>query len=177
MSQADSLTALVDYYGLKKEGKVTGDGEPSLGASGKVKATGMMPILHVLDTKEPLLGSGPLEKALVRQWVMFLTGCLEPAERKEKLSLLRRVNEHLATNSHLAGAALTAADVLMFHSIHKIFSELTFQEKDKLVHLSRWVVKMELKLIRKGYYNNNLQVVSVSAAGSETQEREAENFI
>ena len=139
MSQTDSLTALVDYYGLKKEGKVTGDGEPSLGASGKVKATGMMPILHLLDTKEPLLGSGPLERALVRQWVLYLTGCIEPAERKEKLSLLRRVNEHLASNSHLAGAALTGADVLLFHSIHKIFSELTFQEKDKLMHLSRWV--------------------------------------
>ena len=51
MSQADSLTALVDYYGLKKEGKVTGEGDPSLGASGKVKATGVMPILQLLDTK------------------------------------------------------------------------------------------------------------------------------
>ena len=138
MSQAESLTALVDYYGLKKEGKVTGDGEPTLGASGKVKATGMMPILQLLDTKEPLLGAGPLERALVRQWVLYLTGCLEPADKREKLILLRRVNDHLATNSHLAGASLTAADVLMFHSIHKIFSELTFQEKDKLVHLSRW---------------------------------------
>ena len=70
--------------------------------------------------------------------LMYLTSCIEPAERKEKLSLLRRVNEHLASNSHLAGAALTGADVLLFHSIHKIFSELTFQEKDKLMHLSRW---------------------------------------
>ena len=96
-------------------------------------------------TKEPLLGSGPLERALVRQWVLYLTGCIEPADRKEKLTLLRRVNEHLATSSHLAGASLTAADVLMFHSIHKIFSELTFQEKDKLMNLSRWVIQTGLK--------------------------------
>ena len=138
MSQVDTLTALVDYYGLKKEGKVTGDGEPSLGAGGKVKATGMLPILHHLDTKVALLGSGPLERALVRQWVTFLSGCLGPADRREQVALLRRVDEHLASHGFLAGADLTAADVLMFHGIHHTYSQLSFQEKEKLIHLSRW---------------------------------------
>ena len=71
MSQIETLTALLDFYNLKKEGKVTGlASEPTL-VSGKTKYEGTMPILSHLHTKHSMLGETPLERALVRQWIGF----------------------------------------------------------------------------------------------------------
>ena len=71
MSQVDTLTALIDFYGLKKEGKVTGNGREPCLTAGKVKIEGAMPILCHLDGKLNILGVSPLQRALVRQWVTF----------------------------------------------------------------------------------------------------------
>ena len=65
-------------------------------------------------------------------------GCIEPADRKEKEVHLRRVNDHLGRHSFLAGEALTAADVLLYHGLHGLVADMTFHDKDRLVHLSRW---------------------------------------
>ena len=71
-TQVDILTSLVDFYNLKKEGKVSGSGnEPCLVASDKTKYEGVMPILAHLDTKLPVLGTTVLERALVKQWVTY----------------------------------------------------------------------------------------------------------
>ena len=71
MDSALTLTALIDFYNLKKEGKVTlVNGEPCLTAS-KTKVEGMFPILAHLNSKTNILGQSPLEQALVRQWITF----------------------------------------------------------------------------------------------------------
>ena len=72
MDPALTLTALIDFYSLKKEGKVTGgaSGEPCLTA-GKTKIEGMFPILSHLNSKTNIMGQSPLEQALVRQWITF----------------------------------------------------------------------------------------------------------
>ena len=72
MSQVDTLTALIDFYGLKKEGKVVSiDKIPTL-ESKKSKIEGVMPILsHLKSKSEKILGTNNLEKALVRQWIQF----------------------------------------------------------------------------------------------------------
>ena len=71
MSQVDTLTALLDFYNLKKEGKISGGGcDPCLTA-GKVRYEGALPILTYLDTKYSMLGSTLLERALVKQWISF----------------------------------------------------------------------------------------------------------
>ena len=71
MASADTLTALIDFYNLKKEGKVAlVNGQPCL-TSNKTSIEGMFPILAHLHTKANILGQSPLEKALVRQWISF----------------------------------------------------------------------------------------------------------
>ena len=71
-TQVDILTSLVDFYNLKKEGKVTGSGnEPCLLTSDKTKYEGVMPILAHLDTKLSVLGTTVLERALLKQWVTY----------------------------------------------------------------------------------------------------------
>ena len=71
MDSALTLTALIDFYNLKKEGKVSlVNGEPCLTAS-KTKIEGMFPILSHLNSKTNILGQAPLEQALVRQWITF----------------------------------------------------------------------------------------------------------
>ena len=71
MSQVDTLTALVDFYNLKKEGKVTGSNSEPLLTAGKNKVEGMMPILSHLNTKQSMLGETALQRALVRQWISY----------------------------------------------------------------------------------------------------------
>ena len=71
MSQVDTLTALIDFYGLKKEGKVSGNARDPCLTAGKVKIEGAMPILTHLDSKQNILGVSDLQRALVRQWVTF----------------------------------------------------------------------------------------------------------
>ena len=71
MASAVTLTALIDFYNLKKEGKVSlVNGQPCL-SSNKTNIEGMFPILSHLNTKTAILGESPLEQALVRQWVTF----------------------------------------------------------------------------------------------------------
>ena len=74
MDPALTLTALLDFYNLKKEGKVAlVNGEPCLSAS-KTKIEGMFPILSHLNSKTIILGQSPLEQVLVRQWITFQVG-------------------------------------------------------------------------------------------------------
>ena len=74
MDSALTLTALIDFYNLKKEGTVSlVNGEPCLTAS-KTKVEGMFPILSHLNSKTIILGQSPLEQVLVRQWITFQVG-------------------------------------------------------------------------------------------------------
>jgi len=139
MAEIDTLTALIDFYGLKKEGKVVSVDQVPTMVVNKSQLAGVMPILSHLKTKnETILGTSNLEKALVRQWIQFQFGCLTLGDKKETDLQFKKLNENLSNKSFLAGENLTAADVLLFHGIHGVFSEMTYQEKDKFVHLSRW---------------------------------------
>ena len=62
---------------------------------------------------------------------------IDIADKKEKEIFLRRINDHLHSHSYLAGDNVTAADVLLYHGIHSLYQEMSYQEKDKLIHLSR----------------------------------------
>ena len=62
---------------------------------------------------------------------------IDLADKKEKETLLRKINDHLHCHSYLAGENVTAADVLLYHGIHSLYEEMTYQEKDKLINLSR----------------------------------------
>jgi len=152
MAEVETLTALIDFYGLKKEGKVTSTDNTPVMVVNKNKIEGVLPILSHLKTKnENILGSTNLEKALVRQWVQFQFGCLDLSDKKDTDLQLRKLNENLANKSYLAGESLTAADVLLFHGLHAVFNEMTFQEKDRYIHLSRWFRNAQQdKKLRRG---------------------------
>lgn len=152
MAQVETLTALIDFYGLKKEGKVTATENIPTMIVNKNKLEGVLPILSHLKTKsENILGTSNLEKALVRQWVQFQFGCLDTSDKKDRDLQFRKLNENLSNKSFLAGESLTAADVLLFHGIHGVYSEMTFQEKDKFIHLSRWFRNVQQdKKLRRG---------------------------
>eukprot|EP00092_Neocalanus_flemingeri_P010045 GFUD01010826.1.p1 GENE.GFUD01010826.1~~GFUD01010826.1.p1 ORF type:complete len:165 (-),score=40.01 GFUD01010826.1:136-630(-) len=151
MAEVETLTALIDFYGLKKEGKVVlNDTIPTMVVN-KSKVEGVMPILsHLKSKSDKILGTSNLEKALVRQWIQFQFGCLDLSDKKDTDLQFRKLNENLSNKSFLGGENLTAADVLLFHGIHEVFSEMTFQDKDKFVHLSRWFrnVQQDPKLRR-----------------------------
>lgn len=139
MADYEALTALIDFYGLKKEGKVAVvDKTPGLVVN-KARVEGVMPILAHLATKaDTILGTTNLERALVRQWVQFQFGCLDLNEKKELNLNFKKLNAALETSTYLAGERQTAADVLLYHGIHGVMSEMGYQDKERYVHLSRW---------------------------------------
>merc|ERR1711890_48565 len=65
-------------------------------------------------------------------------GCLNLTERKELDHHFKKLNHALERSSYLAGDQQTAADVLLFHGIHSVISEMGFQEKERYINLSRW---------------------------------------
>jgi len=161
MADYEALTALIDFYGLKKEGKIAVvDSTPGLVVN-KKRVEGVMPILAHLNTKDSsLLGSSPLEAALVRQWVTLQFGCLR-GEAREWRAHLRTLDAALERSSFLAGERLTAADVLLYHGLHSAVSDMGFQEKERLVHLSRW--------FRAQQQNSKLRRGKASVAFSRTR--------
>ena len=69
---------------------------------------------------------------------VFQFSCMDSADKKEIEQHFKKLNEHLCRQSYLAGDKITAADVLLFHGIHHFYLEMTYQEKDKFLNLSRW---------------------------------------
>lgn len=151
MLQAELLSTVMDFYGLKKEGKIVSkDDTPSLVVN-KLEIKGLLPILSQLNTLSGnIMGSSNLEKSLVRQWIQFQFGCLDLSDRKITEAQFRKLNENLCNKTFLAGENFTVADVLLYHGIHKVYTEMSFQEKDKFIHLSRWFknIQQDQKLRR-----------------------------
>uniref|UniRef100_H3AZW5 Eukaryotic translation elongation factor 1 epsilon 1 n=1 Tax=Latimeria chalumnae TaxID=7897 RepID=H3AZW5_LATCH len=48
------------------------------------------------------------------------------------------LNRYLEDKVYLAGNSFTLADILMYYGLHPIIAELTIQEKEKHVNVSRW---------------------------------------
>ena len=59
MARLEPVQALLDYYGLKTEGRVGGDNEAELFLTtpAKLRITGVMPIVSHLNTKRRILGT------------------------------------------------------------------------------------------------------------------------
>jgi len=146
-TNVDLLNAVIQYFGLKSAGKVTlVDNGPVLLTNSKVSVAGVMPILAHLDKlgNKRVLGQSITESSLSRQWIQFKTCLLEANDKKEAItSLLGQVNLCLTTSVYLSGNEVTAADVIMYHAIHGTVKDFSFQEKDRLVNLSRWFQNLQ----------------------------------
>ncbi|KAI0210938.1 Eukaryotic translation elongation factor 1 epsilon-1 [Lamellibrachia satsuma] len=101
-------------------------------------------------SNQECLGTCPLEQALVSQWLEYRVMQLDRCSRDDDLHrVLKELNGYLMDRTYFAGHHLTLADIVLYYGLHRIFSKLTFQEKEKYIHLSRWFNQIQ--------YENNVR--------------------
>ncbi|KGL81179.1 Eukaryotic translation elongation factor 1 epsilon-1, partial [Tinamus guttatus] len=89
--------------------------------------------------KEQLLGSNAEEKAVVQQWLEYRVTRVDGCSGKEDTRvILKDLNMYLEDKVYLAGNNFTLADILMYYGLHSIMADLTVQEKEKYLNVSRW---------------------------------------
>ncbi|XP_053844871.1 eukaryotic translation elongation factor 1 epsilon-1 isoform X1 [Vidua macroura] len=104
--------------------------------------TGLMTIAaHLVRQagKDQLLGSTAEEKAVVQQWLEYrVTRVNGGCSKEDTRTVLKDLNMHLEDKVYLAGNIFTLADILMYYGLHHIMVDLTVQEKEKYLNVSRW---------------------------------------
>ncbi|XP_027755524.1 eukaryotic translation elongation factor 1 epsilon-1 [Empidonax traillii] len=124
-------------YGLQGERKV-----PVLQTNNGPGLTGLMTIAaHLVRQakKDQLLGNTAEEKAVVQQWLEYRVTRVNGGSSKEDTRIiLKDLNMHLEDKVYLAGNVFTLADILMYYGLHQIMVDLTVQEKEKYLNVSRW---------------------------------------
>nr|XP_002199851.4 eukaryotic translation elongation factor 1 epsilon-1 [Taeniopygia guttata] len=124
-------------YGVQGERKV-----PVLQSNSGPGLTGLMTIAaHLVRQarKDQLLGSTAEEKAVVQQWLEYRVTRVNGGSSKEDTrTILKDLNMHLEDKVYLAGNIFTLADILMYYGLHRIMVDLTVQEKEKYLNVSRW---------------------------------------
>eukprot|EP00088_Acartia_fossae_P005315 TRINITY_DN1233_c0_g1_i3.p1 TRINITY_DN1233_c0_g1~~TRINITY_DN1233_c0_g1_i3.p1 ORF type:complete len:157 (+),score=17.36 TRINITY_DN1233_c0_g1_i3:62-532(+) len=92
-----------------------------------------------------LLGVGPVQKALVRQWLQFKENVMSPGPSQDP-STFQIINTSLQDRTFLTGENISVADFVIYHSIEAQIKDMTFQERESVVHLVRWLVNIQTLL-------------------------------
>ncbi|KAK2185506.1 hypothetical protein NP493_232g02000 [Ridgeia piscesae] len=91
------------------------------------------------SSKQKCLGTCPLDQALVSQWLEYRVLQVDRCSREDDLHrVLKELNGYLSDRTYFAGPYLTLADLSLYYGLHRTFVKLSFQEKEKYIHLSRW---------------------------------------
>lgn len=131
--------------GLPSGNKYGAQGErqiPVLQTNSGPGLTGLITIAsHLVKQakKEQLLGSSAEEKAVVHQWLEYrVTQVGRQSSREDTRTVLKDLNAHLEDKVYLAGNSFTLADILMYYGLHHVMVDLTVQEKEIYLNVSRW---------------------------------------
>ncbi|XP_064409485.1 eukaryotic translation elongation factor 1 epsilon-1 [Latimeria chalumnae] len=145
MAAVAELSSLEKTLGLREGNKFSTQGDkqvPVLQTNNGPSLVGLTTIAaHLVKQAkwDQLLGSSAEEKAVVQQWLEYRVTRLDGQTSKENLgTILKDLNRYLEDKVYLAGNSFTLADILMYYGLHPIIAELTIQEKEKHVNVSRW---------------------------------------
>ncbi|KAM4705471.1 eukaryotic translation elongation factor 1 epsilon-1 [Rhinophrynus dorsalis] len=142
----DELTALEKCLGLKS-GKYStqtqGGGQtPVLQTNKGPSLVGLATIATYLvkeAKKEELLGASIEEKAMVQQWLEYRVTNINRISCKEDIrNILKDLNSYLEDKVYLAGNLITLADILVYYGLHPAIADLSIQEKETYINVSRW---------------------------------------
>uniref|UniRef100_A0A8C8RRZ5 Eukaryotic translation elongation factor 1 epsilon-1 n=1 Tax=Pelusios castaneus TaxID=367368 RepID=A0A8C8RRZ5_9SAUR len=143
--EAEELVLLEKSLGLTKGNKYGVQGErksPVLQINNGPSLTGLATIAtHLVKQakKEQLLGKTAEEKAVVQQWLEYrVTQIALPCTKEDTRVILKDLNLYLEDKVYLARNNFTLADILMYYGLHHIIIDLTVQEKEKYLNVSRW---------------------------------------
>ncbi|XP_014290194.1 eukaryotic translation elongation factor 1 epsilon-1 [Halyomorpha halys] len=95
---------------------------------------------------------------LSTQWMEYAHIYLKNITPPYRSQILSELNEALSFQSYLGGNQITTADKAVFRSLRHIMEQLTFQEKEKYLHLSRWcnIMQNEVESSRMIQFSRSL---------------------
>ncbi|KAG9479275.1 eukaryotic translation elongation factor 1 epsilon-1 isoform X2 [Eleutherodactylus coqui] len=142
----EELTALEKCLGLKAgkySRRAQGSSQvPVLQTNSGPSLAGLATIASHLVTqakKEELLGVSLEEKAVVQQWLEYRTTRIDRLTSKEDVrTTLKDLNCYLEDKVYMAGNKITLADILTYYGLHPIIADLSIQEKENYMNVSRW---------------------------------------
>ncbi|XP_019731130.1 eukaryotic translation elongation factor 1 epsilon-1 isoform X1 [Hippocampus comes] len=138
------LASLEKYLGLKKPNKYSSRGDkkiPVLQNNNGPPLVGLVTIARhlVKEAKQPeLLGEAAEDRAVVHQWLEYRVSKLDGCNKEESRTILKDLDLYLQDKVCMAGNHFTLADVLMYNGIHPLIMDLTFQEKERYMNVTRW---------------------------------------
>ncbi|XP_074640235.1 eukaryotic translation elongation factor 1 epsilon-1-like [Tubulanus polymorphus] len=95
--------------------------------------------------KEDLLGKTIKEQTFISQWLEYRVKNLDKALINERIphDILKELNGYLADRTFFIGHQISLADIVLFYGLHNVMGHLTFFDKQKYMHLSRWFQQMQ----------------------------------
>ncbi|XP_787842.2 eukaryotic translation elongation factor 1 epsilon-1 [Strongylocentrotus purpuratus] len=104
--------------------------------------SGLMSICTYLATtagKAELVGKDAKSRALVGQWLEYRVTEVDRCHgEKDDINVFKELNSYLSTRTYFVGQQFSLADLLLYYGLHTKVNGLTYEEKEKYLHLSRW---------------------------------------
>ncbi|KAM9839539.1 eukaryotic translation elongation factor 1 epsilon-1 [Aulostomus maculatus] len=138
------LSSLEKYLGLKKPNKYSTRGDkkvPVLQNNNGPPLVGLVTIACYLvkEAKRPeLLGDEAESRAVVQQWLEYRVSKLDGYAKEDIKTILKDLNLYLQDKVYLAGQKFTVADALLYYGVHPLIADLTIQEKEQYMNVTRW---------------------------------------
>ncbi|KAK3756703.1 hypothetical protein RRG08_013965 [Elysia crispata] len=113
---------------------------PVLDLGGGKTVSGVCSIAkHLQRTSKDFNGLSLEERLEVEQWIEYASTVVKFSDSETEKIVLKELNNWLKDKAFFVANRLTVADITMFYNLYSLFAErLTFQEKELLIHLSRW---------------------------------------
>ncbi|XP_072306695.1 eukaryotic translation elongation factor 1 epsilon-1 [Eucyclogobius newberryi] len=138
------LSSLEKYLGLKKPNKYTTQGDkkiPVLQSNNGSPVIGLVTVAcHLVkEAKRPdLLGDGAEGRAVVQQWLEYRVTKLDECGKEDIRTILKELNAYLEDKVYFAGHRITLADIFMYYGTHSVIVDLSVQEREQFVNVTRW---------------------------------------
>ncbi|XP_063242258.1 eukaryotic translation elongation factor 1 epsilon-1 [Bacillus rossius redtenbacheri] len=138
------LRQVLRYIGVQDQNIYTDDASkvPVISGFGNhksVKGFGTIIIACARDSKCPLLGKSVEDEAFVRQWIEYATCYANYCDSTQTAHrVLKELNSILVSRAYLVGNKLSLADVVLYYVLYTAVTGLSYQDKERYLHVSRW---------------------------------------
>ncbi|CAG5115586.1 unnamed protein product [Candidula unifasciata] len=78
------------------------------------------------------------DRMQVEQWLEYRLYIESLQDVESERAVLQELNSYLQDKVYFVGHSLTVADILLYHSLHRVFKHLSFHDKERFINVSRW---------------------------------------
>lgn len=105
-------------------------------------------LMLIEASKTNLSAQNSVELAQIYEWFEYT---LLYCTASNSQVVIKDLNDHLSLKTFLVNDRLTIADIILYYAVYNIVENMTYLEKEKFVHFSRWFDNMQQdkKLLQK----------------------------